>query len=127
MTGRRRRRTWHQVPDGDALLIQVFQSSEGTIFRLKGELDLATAPQLRHELAERSQPGVKEITLDLAELSFMDSVGLSILVAEHKKMRKLGGALIIQNLTTRVNRLIEVSGLTDFLNIQSDGNTTSSD
>ncbi len=107
------------MSESDALLIQVFQSAEVTIFRLKGELDLATAPQLRHELAERSKPGVTKVTLDLAELSFIDSVGLSILVAEHKKMLDLGGTLVIQNPSRSSRRLFEVSGLTGYLQVES--------
>ena len=107
--------------DSDAFLIQVIQSPDVVIFRLRGELDLATSPQLRHELAERTKPGVSKVVLDLSELSFMDSVGLSILVAEHKKVTELGGTLVIQNPATRVHRLIEISGLTQYLNIESDG------
>jgi anti-sigma B factor antagonist len=103
----------------DALLIQVFLSSEVTIFRLKGELDLASAPQLRHELAERTKPGVTKIALDLGELNFIDSVGLSVLIAEHKKMQDLGGLLVIQNPSTSARRLIEISGLSEYLHVES--------
>jgi anti-sigma B factor antagonist len=113
------------MSESDALLIQVFQSSEVTIFRLKGELDLATAPQLRHELAGRTQPGVTNIALDLAELTFIDSVGLSILVAEHKKMKDLGGRLVLQNPSRSSRRLFEVSGLDGYLHIESVADTSS--
>jgi anti-anti-sigma factor len=106
------------MADSDAFRVQVFQSDDVTIIRLKGELDLSTAPQLRHELAERSKPGMAKLVLDVTELSFMDSVGLSILVAGHKKAMDLGGSLVIQNPTARVQRLIEISGLTEYLNIE---------
>jgi anti-anti-sigma factor len=108
------------MTDSDAFLIQVFQSAEVTVIRLKGELDLATAPQLRHELAECANPGVGRIVLDLAELTFMDSVGLSILVAGHKKLKELGGTLVIQHTNARVQRVIEISGLTEFFNLEMD-------
>jgi anti-sigma B factor antagonist len=107
------------MAESEALHIQVFQSSEVIIFRLKGELDLATAPHLRNELAKRTKPGVSRIALELAELTFIDSVGLSILVAEHKRMEDLGGLLVLQNPSPGASKLFEISGLSTYLHVES--------
>jgi anti-sigma B factor antagonist len=48
--------------------------------RLSGELDMASTPQLRAALQRQVDAGVRQCVLDLAELTFCDSVGLSTLL-----------------------------------------------
>jgi anti-anti-sigma factor len=51
---------------------------------LRGELDLASAPDVEEVLAERMDAG-QEVVLDLRELEFMDSSGLRVLVVAHAR------------------------------------------
>jgi anti-anti-sigma factor len=59
------------------------------VLALRGELDLATAPELEQTITERLAAD-KHVVVDLRELEFMDSSGLRILVAAHA--RAAGGA-----------------------------------
>ena len=55
---------------------------------IRGELDLATAPDLEAALTERLDAG-QDVVVDLRELAFLDSTGLRVLVASH--IRAEGG------------------------------------
>ena len=49
-----------------------------------GELDLATAGMLERELHELRDAGFDHVVLDMRELTFIDSSGIRVVVAEHR-------------------------------------------
>ena len=51
---------------------------------IRGELDLATAPELEKVVGDRLDAG-DEVVVDLRELQFMDSTGLRVLVHAHTR------------------------------------------
>lgn len=61
---------------------EVRQESDGSEVRLKlvGELDLRTATELSQRLDEVLADGATALTVDLSDLSFMDSTGLRLLI-----------------------------------------------
>lgn len=85
---------------------------------LEGELDLSTSSQLFAEFAQLARDGIKHVALNLAELKFIDSSGLSVIIAEHKRAESMGGELVIFSPQPKVRRLFEVTGLDEFLNIR---------
>jgi anti-anti-sigma factor len=88
---------------------------------LRGELDLATAPEFEALLQERIDGG-HEVVVDLRSLQFMDSSGIRVLVAAHARAGRLGTRLVIvrPDRTSPVAKIIEVSGLDEELNIVDD-------
>ncbi|HEY1651737.1 MAG TPA: STAS domain-containing protein [Acidimicrobiales bacterium] len=84
---------------------------------LTGELDVSTAGQLYEELATINREGVIHVALDLTALEFIDSTGISAIIAEHKRTTSAGGELIILTPHRQARRVFEVSGLMDVLNI----------
>jgi anti-anti-sigma factor len=105
-----------QMPvSSDLLEIMVSHSEGSTVVALTGELDATTAPRLYAEFAELSRGGHCNVELDLAHLEFMDSSGLSVVVAEHKRAQASGGGLVILSPVRRVIRLFQVSGLMSYL------------
>jgi anti-anti-sigma factor len=85
---------------------------------LAGELDTSNVGQLYEELAELTREGVRHVAIDLAELEFMDSTGLSAIIAAHKRAEALGGELILLAPTHDMRRLFEVTGIDTYLNIR---------
>ncbi len=81
-------------------------------FRLLGELDLSTAPQLRDELVRVSTEGAQMVTVDLADLAFIDSTGLSVLITGLKRLRQQGGDMALRSPTPSTRRVLEITGLT---------------
>ena len=78
-------------------------------FRLLGELDMSTAPQLRDELVRVPTEGVELVTVDLADLAFIDSTGLSVLISAFKRLRQQGGDMTLRSPTPSTRRVLELS------------------
>lgn len=88
-----------------------------TVIELAGDLDFHTARQLREKLLELHTQGVTAVVLDLGELEFIDSSGLSVLVAGLKRLRNSGGDLTLRSVSSQTRRVLEVSGLSRVLSI----------
>jgi anti-sigma B factor antagonist len=88
----------------------------------RGELDIASAPQLRDAmldvLAGRNDPFT--ITLDMSGIEFVDSTGLGVLVAVLKRMRFVGGDLVIRAPSTSLRKLFGLTGLDKVFTIETD-------
>ena len=82
-----------------------------------GELDLATAPDLRAALDAVYDTGKRRIIVDLGEVPFIDSSGFRVLVATHNKLVADGGALIVMCSDPFLLRVFDVAGLTQVLNV----------
>ncbi len=92
--------------------IEVSQNGVGAIVTLRGELDLATAPRLREEFIALADRGVCAVTVDMADLDFIDSTGLNVLVAAVKRLRELGGDMALRSPSPRTLKVFEITGLT---------------
>lgn len=77
-----------------------------------GELDLAGAPYLSHQLQAVIERGAAVVRVDLAGLEFIDSQGVGVLVRAY---RDLGDRLQITGATRSVRRVFDVTGLTHLL------------
>jgi anti-sigma B factor antagonist len=99
---------------------EVRREDTHAVVLLSGELDASTAGQLYEQLAELTREGVVHVDLDLAGLEFMDSTGLSVVIAEHKRTSASGGELVILSPQSQVRRMFEITGLTDILHIRSE-------
>jgi anti-anti-sigma factor len=83
---------------------------KGDTIRVSGELDLATAPELRTVLDGIEGPEV--ITVDLEATTFVDSQGLATLTAAKQR---LDGTLRIINARDNVRRVFEITNLDSVL------------
>lgn len=81
------------------------------VVRLRGELDIACSEDLRRELNEARREHGEHLVLDLAELEFMDSNGLSVIVACYKAATAAGGSLTLAGPRPIVRRALEITGL----------------
>ncbi|WP_176611307.1 anti-sigma factor antagonist [Actinomadura sp. WMMB 499] len=81
------------------------------VVRLCGELDIATADALRRALRDARRDHGDDLVLDLADLEFMDSGGLSIIVACFKSATAAGGGLALAAPRPLIRRTLEITGL----------------
>jgi anti-anti-sigma factor len=91
-------------------------SEEGTI-EFEGELDLVTASELQNLILENKAAGKGSLTVDLTRVSFIDSVGLSLLVSAHTRLTEEGGRFVVL-LPERLRSLFQLSGLSDLLDLE---------
>jgi anti-sigma B factor antagonist len=82
---------------------------------LRGELDLARAPQLRSELQRHRDAGRRIIRIDTGRLTFIDSTIINELLTASAWCRREHGALILTNLPPRIRRVITLTGLDGLL------------
>jgi anti-anti-sigma factor len=76
--------------------------------RLEGELDIASAGILRDALPQLST--TDQPTLDLTELTFIDSSGLNV-ISEYARSLDGGARLVLTNVDDNIRRVFEVTGL----------------
>ncbi|KOU30751.1 hypothetical protein ADK53_27905 [Streptomyces sp. WM6373] len=82
------------------------------VVHVGGEMDVDRAPMLRHALhtAITEPGGPAEIVVDLSDLSFCDSSGLSVLVNARPTAAEHGRRISLRNPQPQFRRLLEMSG-----------------
>jgi anti-anti-sigma factor len=89
-----------------------------TVIALSGELDVASSPALNEELSGLIDSGATDLVIDLHKLAFIDSTGLSALLLANKKLEGKG-KLVLRQPVDLVRQVLEVTGLTSALRIES--------
>ena len=87
------------------------EDGERLTVRPAGEIDIATAPALECALLRALESGAASIVLDCDRVSFIDSVGLRVLVWAARESREDGDRLRIDCGSGVVRRMIEMTGL----------------
>ena len=101
-------------PDAGALVVRTVPGSDGCTVVISGEIDTRSAPVLGDRLHELLQhPGDTPLELDLRQVTFLDSAGLTTLVGAHRAAEAAGRVLRMRCGTTRaVLRPLQITGLT---------------
>lgn len=89
------------------------------IVRASGEIDIYSGPALRDVLRDALAAGPSQLVIDMAEVSFIDSSGLSVIIAAYKRAQDSGIDLVLRGPTPRVVRLLEMTGLNRALTVVS--------
>lgn len=76
----------------------------------RGELDLATAPQLEREV-QAAAKDVAHVVLDLSQLTFIDSSGLRTLIVLNDQAKKEGWRLSLVNPAEATQKIFTISGV----------------
>jgi anti-sigma B factor antagonist len=98
----------------------VEQRTEGAdvVLTVSGELDLSSAPELERALAESGAGRAQRVVIDLAQLTFMDSTGVSVLVRAKQEADAAGRVLAVRHPNGQVRRLLELVGLLGRLDVE---------
>lgn len=81
------------------------------------KLNTLNAPDLKSELVLLSAEGYKNIALDLSEVEFVDSSGLSAILVANRLCKDANGTFILVDVQSNVLRLIQISQLDTILTI----------
>ena len=87
------------------------------VVAVSGEVDLATVPELEEQLFAALGTRTMPVVADLTEVSFLDSIGLSMLVRCHQLGLRNGTALRVVAATRAVVRPLEVTMLDGLLDL----------
>ena len=97
--------------------MEIKKVSEGaalTVY-ISGRVDAVTALELDKDLSA-SLNGVDDLTIDLAGLEYISSAGLRTLLKLQKRMDRQG-KMRIKNIRENVREVLDMTGFSDFLNI----------
>ena len=90
---------------------------ERKVIAVAGEIDIFTAPELRAAVVDAIDAGARGLVIDLSDTSFLDSTALGVLIGALKRLRTLGGRLVIVNREPTTARTFEITGLDQTLEI----------
>lgn len=91
------------------------KKAENETLVLIGRLDTITAPELESEVMA-ILPNVESLVLDMEKLEYISSAGLRIILKTHKALAQKSGLKLI-NVSDEVREVFEITGFSDFLNI----------
>jgi anti-anti-sigma factor len=92
--------------------VEVSPDGRRATLAARGEIDLATVDRLHDAIERASATGAAEVWVDLSDVDFMDSTGLSALVVGH---RALPGRFVVICPDGPPRRALEISGLHEVL------------
>ena len=88
------------------------------VLDLRGRITLGEETEaLRSKIKQLIEGGHSRLILDLGEIIYIDSVGLSTLVASYTSVRKLGGDLKLLHLPRGVHHLLQITRLSTVFEI----------
>ncbi|MBQ4639624.1 MAG: STAS domain-containing protein [Clostridia bacterium] len=86
---------------------------------LEGEMDHCSAQQIRRMLDQSIQESdIKNMVLDMREMSFMDSSGIGVILGRYKVLRSRGGKLTVRNMNRQVEKVFKLSGMDQIIDIE---------
>ena len=88
-----------------------------SVYDISGELDAYTAPDLRDALDGALAEGRSWLIVDLADLTYLDSTGLGILVGTAKKARQADGDIAVVCVNPTLLKIFDISGTREILNV----------
>jgi anti-sigma B factor antagonist len=107
------------LPDELDFSVDVETDGAVRVIRLAGELDLATAPQLRAAFPDPIQETT--VIVDMADLSFMGSSGVGELVIARKRSIDEGWTLRVRGVSGIVANVLRITGVDKVLAIEPEG------
>ena len=92
--------------------IEVQENDGRTVITPRGELDMASAPELEQTILPKLQDGAW-VVLDLRALDFIDSSGLRVVVGAHRSAEEHGGRFTCVRgaAGSTVHRIVEIAGI----------------
>src|SRR5512142_1368750 len=103
----------------------VQKDGTATVFKLKErKIDSSIAPELKGEFLLLCKPKVETLVIDLGDVEFCDSSGLSALLIADRKMKEHGGAVRLRNVHKKVISLLKISMLDRVFEIEETAHST---
>lgn len=91
---------------------------DGVILELSGKLDTNTSPDLEAVITDLlASEEVKNLEIDMKEVTYLSSAGLRVLLSTQKKVNMLQGQLVITNASKTLKEVFEITGFMGVLTI----------
>jgi anti-sigma B factor antagonist len=100
------------------LEIRLQHLESAVVLHATGRVDTDTAPQLQEALLRAAEAPTGAVELNLAEVSYMSSTGLRVLVQAAKALQKRGEHLRLVNVPPQIYNILNLAGFTSFMDIK---------
>jgi anti-anti-sigma factor len=97
--------------------VEVVNGTQAVVIGVRGLLYVASSPAPAQELAGGAAATAEVVIVDLRNLEFMDSTGLSVLVRAHQRATENGQRFGVVRGPQQVQRLLSLTGVADRLNL----------
>ena len=98
-------------------------SGNATIVGVRGDVDVATSPQLRAELQAAIDAGSKEVVVDVSAMDFIDSAGLGVLIGALKRASEADVRLVLRGVQPSPRKVLGITGLDDMFTIEGEASS----
>ena len=89
-----------------------------TLVTVVGEVDVSNAGELREAVDSALEVAPAEVSVDLAEVSYIDSTGIGVLVGAATRAQEAGVAFSVAHPQTNVKRVLGLLGVERQLNVE---------
>jgi anti-anti-sigma factor len=102
---------------GAMMEIETRKQENATVVSVTGKMDAVSSPELEKELSQLMAEGEKNFVVDLAELDYISSAGLRIILATAKRLKEKEGKILLASLKDMVKEVFEISGFSAIIPI----------
>jgi anti-sigma B factor antagonist len=107
-----------EPPATELVTIDVSVSGPAMVVTAAGEIDSTSAPVLRQHLDALLDGDVRELTVDLGQVSFLDSAGLCVLATAHRRAVRQDVRMRVLASSRAVIRPLQITGLWELLHAE---------
>ena len=101
------------------MTIKAFESEDGLVVALDGEIDHHAAKEVRESLDRMiTQMRPKVLCLELSGINFMDSSGLGLVLGRYRRISESGGRMLLRNPSARTEKLLRMAGVDKLMRIE---------
>lgn len=100
------------------LRLSVATGESGPLVMMSGEADASNATELSDVIATQLASGAACLTVDAADLSFADSMAISVLTGAARALKALGGELVLHRAQSHLIRALTILGADQVLTIR---------
>ena len=112
---------------GELVTIESSVTGPTSVVTAAGEIDSTTAPLLRKHLDALLDTEVRELCVDLGQVSFLDSAGLCVLATAHRRAVRQDVRMRVLASSRAVIRPLQITGLWELLSAEvNDGGSVAS-
>ena len=101
-----------------ALNIAISQEADAVLVKVAGEVDVSNASELRDAIDAKLPETTGELVVDLADVPYIDSTGIGVLVGAAHRAQKQGATLVVARPQRNVARVLGMLGVEKDLNIR---------
>lgn len=84
---------------------------DAALLTIGGDLDIDTATELQHHVANQLHHGRRHFLLDVSSVPFMDSSGMNIILRVYQEVREISGGVYVISPTPAVRRILDLTGV----------------